>query len=471
VHCTYAAALNTTGLQDQPTITSRAMAAQLADYGHLVSKSTINNHRNQTCRCGNKTPTTPEQDEKQATNSAIGNNVPTSEHKPAAAPNVQEVVQQSGTSESADAYTITSEKAWGYNDFCEFIRAKGQDPEKVTFNWGVTTNPAGGFWNKINNVRFKSAAEAGNPAWPVIQQAQPVTVTIPQPAPAPYRPHKLALKSADHQIGYRRLADGTLDPFHDQRAMDIFVMVCAEYQPDKIQILGDFLDMPSQSRWAQEAGFALTTQKAFDTAHAWLAQLRAVAPNADIIIVEGNHDKRMQNFVETNALAAFGLRRANMPESWPTMSVPYLLRLDELDITYVDAYPAATDWDNDTTRNIHGTRANSKGSTTSQYIHELPHLNTWAGHTHRAEITHHQVMGPRGEPIRSYSANPGCMCRVDGAVPSVNGAIGANGSPAKVVEQWQQGIGFAYYDETESWPFVYRIIDGRTIIDGKQYAA
>ena len=386
-------------------------------------------------------------------------------------PTGEKVVNVSGSGDLADTYTISSDVAWGYKDFVNFIRTKGQDPDKVTFKWGVTSTPNGGFFNKLNDVRFKDGTDGGEPAWPVIQQAQPVIVNLPNPSPAPKRNYKLALKSADHQIGYRRLDDGTLDPFHDQRAMDIFTQVCANYQPDKIQILGDFLDLPSQSRWAQEASFARTTQPALDAAHAWLAQLRAVAPNAEMIIIEGNHDKRMQNFVEANALAAFGLKRANMPNSWPTMSIPYLLRLEELNIQYVDAYPAATDWDNDTTRNIHGTRANSRGSTTAQYIHELPHLNTWAGHTHRAEITYHSVMGARGEALRRYSANPGAMCRVDGSVPSVNGAIGADGKPAKIVEQWQQGIGFAYYDETESWPFVYQIIDGRTIIDGKEYTA
>jgi predicted phosphodiesterase len=282
---------------------------------------------------------------------------------------------------------------------------------------------------------------------------------------------KLALKGADTQIGFRRLTDGTLDPFHDNTAMDVFIQAAARLQPDKIQILGDFLDLASQGRFAQEAAFANTTQEALNAGHIFLARLRAFCPNAEIIIIEGNHDKRMQNFIEANALAAFGLKRANMPDSWPTQSLPYLLRLDELNIQYVDAYPAATDWDNDTTRNIHGTKANSRGSTTSQYVFELPHLNTWAGHTHRVEITYRSVTGARGKAVESYSANPGCLCRVDGAVPSVNGAIGADGTPARVVENWQQGFGLAYYNDTESWPSVYRIRDGIALIDGMEIAA
>ena len=304
------------------------------------------------------------------------------------------------------------------------------------------------------------------PEWPVVQQAAPVKVTIKSRPAKPVRGMKLALKGADTQIGYRRLADGALDPFHDAAAMNVFIEAATQFQPDKIQILGDFLDLASQGRFAQEAAFAQTTQPAIDTGYKFLATLRAVCPDAEMIIIEGNHDKRMQNFIEANALAAFGLKRADMPDSWPVMSLPSLLRLDELNIAYVDAYPAATDWDNDTTRNIHGTKANSKGSTTAQYVHQVPHLNTWVGHTHRAEITYHSVIGPRGDAIESYSANPGCLCRVDGAVPSVNGAIGADGTAAKIVENWQQGFGVAYYNDIESWPAVYRIRNGRAIIDG-----
>lgn len=53
---------------------------------------------------------------------------------------------------SAD-YVRYSETAWGYNDYRKFIASTGQNPDEVTFTWGWTSNPAGGFWNKLNNVR------------------------------------------------------------------------------------------------------------------------------------------------------------------------------------------------------------------------------------------------------------------------------------------------------------------------------
>lgn len=370
------------------------------------------------------------------------------------------------TKSDSGNYLRFSQVPWGYEDHRKFIRSKGQDPDEVTFTWGMTTRPGGGFWNKLNNVRPKTAAEGGEPLWPVIQPAARVTVhSSPVFTKSPRQNGlKLAIKCADHQIGFRALPDGSYDPFHDDRAMALFIAVCLEYQPDKIHVLGDFLDLPSQSRWAQEASFARTTQMALDRAHLWLAELRAACPDAEIIVIEGNHDKRMQTFIETNALAAFGLRRAGLPESWPVMSVQNLLRLDELGVKYIDAYPAATDWDNSRTRNIHGTRANSTGSTMSQYVSHLPHINTWAGHTHRTEIVYKTELGQFGEAIDSYAANPGCMCRTDGSVPSVKAAVGADGIPVKIVEDWQQGFGMEYFNESESWPQVFRIIDGRTMI-------
>lgn len=374
---------------------------------------------------------------------------------------------------NGSSFTRMADTAWGESDWREFLRLKGTDPDTVTFSHGVTSNPSGGYWNKLLNVRPKVAGKDGAPAWPVIQRATPILFPVVDIPSKPARDGlKLSLKCADTQIGFRILSDGAVEEFHDWAAMTVFVEVCRREQPESIVILGDFLDLPSQSRWAQEAGFARSTQMALDAGYLFLAMLRGVCPNAEIILVEGNHDKRMQNFIETNALAAFGIRRAGLPEEWPVMSLQNLLRLEELRVTYMDAYPAAAHWDNDTTRNIHGTRANSKGSTTSQYSQELPHISSWVGHTHRAEITYKTVLGARGEAIESYTANPGCLCKTDGTVPSVHGALHVDGTSAKVVEDWQQGFGaLLYNDAGESWPQVHRIKDGRTIYHGQSIAA
>lgn len=96
-------------------------------------------------------------------------------------------------------YVLSSEVAWGHDDFCKFIRSKGQDPEEVTFTWGVTSNPAGGFWNKLNNVKPKSTEEQG-----VSMEVVERTIrnfTYDKPEDWIWMPQSLVLVATDFQIG------------------------------------------------------------------------------------------------------------------------------------------------------------------------------------------------------------------------------------------------------------------------------
>lgn len=113
--CAYGKAFRQLPIHDDG-LTSRQLATH---YG--VGKSTVNLHRAGNCACD--------------TASAL---VSASEQHDA---------------DGSSSYTAMSATAWGLEDFRAFIASKGQDPDKVTFSWGVTSNPAGGFWNKLNNVR------------------------------------------------------------------------------------------------------------------------------------------------------------------------------------------------------------------------------------------------------------------------------------------------------------------------------
>lgn len=304
------------------------------------------------------------------------------------------------------------------------------------------------------------------PEWPVVQQASPVVISPLQ------RPHKAATgwKTAvclpDPQIGYRVLENGLLDPFHDESAISVALQIVELLDPDTVVNLGDFLDLPSQGRFAQEAGFARTTQLAIDRGHQFLAQQRVAAPNSVIHLIEGNHDKRLQNFVEANALAAFGLKRANMPDEWPVMSLPNLLRLSELDIQYVDSYPTGKVWINNILYAKHGDKVRSNGSTAAAYANDTPHISTIFGHVHRLEIQSKTTFDRMGK-VRSMAISPGCLARVDGAVPSVHGSIDANGKPTEVWENWQQGVAVIHYTDDEFFVDLVQIDDGKTIFRGQ----
>jgi predicted phosphodiesterase len=326
----------------------------------------------------------------------------------------------------------------------------------------------------INDARARQSRINGYPQtapeWPVIDRARPTYI---HPLNRPQRPAggwRVAVCLPDPQIGFRAYETGALDPYHDHAAMTVALQIIETLNPDKVINLGDFLDLPSQGRWAQEAAFARTTQLALDAGHEFLARQRVAAPNAEISLIEGNHDRRLQNFVELNALSAFGLKKANKPHDWPVMSLPYLLRLDELGIDYVDAYPTGKVWINDTLYAKHGDKVRSGGSTAAAYTNDTPHISTVFGHTHRLEIQSRTTFDRMGK-LRNMAVSPGCLCRVDGAVPGVHSAIGSDGKPAVIAENWQQGIAVIYYTDSQFFVDLVQIEDGFTIFRGQEFRA
>jgi predicted phosphodiesterase len=335
-------------------------------------------------------------------------------------------------------------------------------PKEIITSRGKTVRLPDGSYEKIHYDPSQNIT--GAPAWPVIDR--PAPLPVPKATGGLIRKWKTAVAGADSQIGFRNV-DGELDPFHDAAAMALFTALVEIENPDRVVLAGDIIDLAEQGRWTQEAGFALTTQASIDATYRWLYDLRDAAPSALIDLIEGNHDKRLQNFVEINAKSAFGLKRAGWPDEWPVMSIPYLLRLDELKVTYHDAYPNAHVWINNNLRAEHGTKVNSNGSTAQRYLNETPHVSRLFGHTHRQEVVQRTTWDRMGK-IRSQAINPGCLCRVDGAVPGVHSSIGANGKPATYYEDWQQGAAVIRYTDDEFFVELVQFDDGKTFYQGQE---
>lgn len=312
------------------------------------------------------------------------------------------------------------------------------------------------------------------PAWQPIERATKVNITAPKPSKKVKSKHTVHVCLPDPQIGYRVL-NGEKDPFHDEQAMSVALQIVNFLEEtdrvDSVINLGDFLDLPAQGRFEQEPAFANTTQLAFDRGHLFLQEQRAAAgPDAKIVLIEGNHDRRMEKFIQTNAISAFGLKKANT-DSLPVMSIPYLLRLDELGVDYIDAYPAGAHWITDQLRAIHGNKARSNGSTAAAYTNDTPHISTIFGHAHRLEIQSRTVFDRNGK-IKSMAISPGCLCRVDGAVPSVNGSTKVDGTPATYYENWQQGIAVVTVDQDDRFYVdLVQIEDGVAFFRGRKFIA
>jgi len=356
------------------------------------------------------------------------------------------------------------------NSISALLKANGLTPDDVgkISKVSLSNDPAD---TKI----ILSPKWSEGPAWQPVQPADPVVINPKPTSPALISSDwKVAVALPDPQIGYRKYEDGTLDTFHDEDAMDVALQIVGldhGHPLDQIINLGDFLDLPMYGTYEQEANFAHTAQLAINRGYRFLAEQRANGgADARIILLEGNHDKRLSRFVNTNSAAAYGIKVADMPDSWPVLSLQNLLRCDELGVEFIDGYPAAAHWINKRLRAMHGDRANASGSTAAQYTNSNPNISTLFGHTHRMEQQSKTVFD-RDQAIKSVAFSPGCLCRVDGAVPSVKGGVDVKGQALTYFENWQQGVSVIFFKDGDDDSFHFdqvHIHKGKTMYRGQE---
>lgn len=298
---------------------------------------------------------------------------------------------------------------------------------------------------------------ASTPLWEPVRPAQPVSVkATPTTAPRSLQGYTTTALLMDNQIGYTETDDGRIINFGDERAMAAALAVLRAANPHEVVWGGDVIDLAAQSRHAQHPGFARMTQRAIDRTGKHLSEVRCILPKSKMWYFEGNHDMRLQTYILQNAMAAAGLRRAGKPDLPPAMSMENLLGLDELDITYVGGYPAGELWLGDDTVIIHGYSSGGRGSTAAKYLDDrYGTANVGFGHTHRQEMLTRRA-NVKGEPVTRFGFNPGTLCRIDGAVPSVKGGIDPNGVPVEVTENWTQGI--ALHHRRKGQPSIVELV-------------
>jgi len=323
--------------------------------------------------------------------------------------------------------------------------------------------------NYTTRVAVQPAVE---PQWDHIRQAPPVEIH-PVQIKKSKRDTKIAVILPDPQIGYRFDPETKeFDSFHDEHAMNVALQVIQELQPDQVVNLGDYLDLPQYGRFAQEPFFAHTTQPAIDRGSSFLAEQRASAPKSEIVVIQGNHDKRLTEYLKINAMAAWGIKRANseMHEP-PVMSIPFLLRFEDMDIKYVEGYPAGEYYINDHLKCIHGKRTGRKTRIAPTVV-EDEKVSTITGHNHHIEVAYRTIHKRKGL-FMPFAAILGCLSRIDGAVPSVHSSLGVTGRPIRNYEDWQQAIGVVYYNDEDPNPQldIIRIFEGRAIFQGREYVS
>ena len=322
--------------------------------------------------------------------------------------------------------------------------------------------------SKHVSVMLSPTWEEG-PAWPVVQPAAPVKLVCRLPTSKPRTGPGNGLKTivviSDVQVGFLRSIEdpAVLVPMHDLRAIDVALQIVADLQPDQLGYVGDFLDLPEMSRWLQVEEFWRTTQPAIDEGYKILAQFEAAAGvnKLPTQFLSGNHDRRLREYVVKNARAAFNLRPAQgTPESWPDLTVPRLLRFEELGLEYVGEYPGGEWW---ITPGL-VVRHNPEGK--DSYA-----ASVIAGHSHhikRETFTRRTTAGPTFHTLYEI----GCLCSLENYGDKRSLMATRVPSNKAFVKNWAHGFAVVYVDEQENFAVdQVEINDGRAIYRGKKYEA
>ena len=337
----------------------------------------------------------------------------------------------------------------------ELFERSGIDPEdilkvsRVNIYQGYMKNKEGEFeTTDLLSVQYVPKSEDLTEDM-FITQAKPTIIRPTKTSGKKTSHEKLAIILPDIQAGYRRYEDGSMDPLHDESALNIALQIIKDTKPDQVILNGDNLDLPQFGKYAQESTFAQTLNATLDYVHQFLAQIRANAPDTKIVYLAGNHELRLSKYIMQYAEKLYGVRQAGTTEK--VLTIPFLLNLADVECEYKSGYPASEYWINNRLKAIHGKVVRPAGKTAAAIV-GAEETSTLFGHVHRHEYaarTAHNYSGARFVIAQSF----GCLARIDGAVPSYGSGVDEmTDMPIKNWENWQQGIGAVYYQEGDA-PF------------------
>lgn len=339
-------------------------------------------------------------------------------------------------------------------DLDTLLEERGLDPEKWYIPDDVLFNHYDGPQKDGNVVRYyqvkfraKRRVPEASLLPPRVDGYKPPKITRIPVADEP----KLIMVVGDHQA-----------PFEDPRLHDLTLRWLQDNQPAECVHLGDLMDFPDISRHPDDPENVAIANECLQSGHQVLADYRTASPSTKIKLMPGNHDDRLRKYVIEKARPLYGLKRANMPDSYGDVvhDISYLLRLDELDIEYVDPkgpYDLAQINLGTKLAVRHGWIVRQKGGESAYQSLQKTGYSILVGHTHRQAIVQHTLKEIDGKPRQLLAAEIGCMCRLDPAVAD-DGRLFPSYAP---MPDWQ--LGFA---TVSLWPDGKFNVDLATYVNG-----
>lgn len=323
----------------------------------------------------------------------------------------------------------------------------------------VDKGPSGASWMRIRPIEEETEETRVE-----IRQAQPVTVEGKRPSLTLLTKGDWRLWAIvpDGQEGYWVDNEGTLRPTHDERAFDLghqIISWMANREPlYGIGDCGDFLDLSAPSRWDPAVGDSsvrvinATLQRASEEL-AWRRWV--VGDEGRVVVLSGNHDDRLRQFLTKSAGWLVGLRRPGDEEDeWPVLSVPYLVRAKDYGVTWVENFPGSYFKLNDNLVVMHSPALSSRPLDTAKRIANTIHASVIHGHSHRAERASFNLE-TTDKGVRTFTVwSSGCWARIDGALPSGKNSYNSYGDRI-VANSLGSEVGYLSENMHQGFDFVW----------------
>jgi hypothetical protein len=204
----------------------------------------------------------------------------------------------------------------------------------------------------------------------------PVPFAVPIPRPAQSN-HGQATKCWSAVV-----FTDTHVPYHDQAALEVIYSIIRDVQPRVIVHLGDLLDAYTISRYTKDRGHVHNLQDEIDQARVILHQVSQLAPEAEKWLLEGNHEARLDELL--NTLPGTHKELGTLRKIREALTWPELLDLKDIGWAFVPAKGQASVEILPKIITKHGTRVSKWSAATAKAEWERYGKSGVSGHVHRA---------------------------------------------------------------------------------------
>jgi hypothetical protein len=248
-------------------------------------------------------------------------------------------------------------------------------------------------------------------------------------------------KSSKGGVTLRVIVPDSHGCFVDQSAASAMLADIAMLKPSSIILLGDHLDcggfLAEHHTWGYVAETDYTFEDDCQATNQFLDALQSAAPQATIEYLEGNHERRIEKWIVTDALRSGKGSRKDVKMLNALFSTETVLSLAARKIPiykqgqWYDGCHVPGTILRDNCYFTHGQFTNK--SAAAAHLAKY-NSNIWFGHTHRMDLATKRTVA--SGPIGAW--NPGCLCQLQPFWMHQNLTDWVNGYGIQLV---QKGLG------------------------------